>query len=150
MVIKPGAGILGKIGCGLGCLAAAALLVVIGPGLFFGLMLWGASERTIYSRETSPNGDREARVQFDDCGAPCGWTKIVFVKRAWIPSDTPLLSCRAFLGDGTNRVRVAWSGNSKLIVHHGFSAGEIADVVRSCGDVSIVTQFDPTLVSDEP
>lgn len=138
-----------KIGCAIGCIAITVIFVVLGPGLLFGLMLWSASERTVYSRKLSLDHSREARVQFDDCGAPCGWAKVVLIKRAWLPSDTPLLSCGAFLGEGTNNVRLEWEGNSRLIVHHGFDSGDLV-VAKTCGPVSIIDQFDPALISNEP
>ena len=145
----PGWRFLGKIGCGFGCLAAVVLLIVGGPGLIFGLALWAASERTVYSRVASPNGSQEARVQFDDCGAPCGWAKVVFVKSRWMPSDTPRLSCPAFWGDGTDKVRLEWSGNFKLIVNHGFGTDSF-DAAKTCGPVSIIPRYDPALVSTDP
>jgi hypothetical protein len=142
--------VVAKTGCVLGCFGLAALAVVIGPGLIFGLMLFAASERTIYSRERSPDQSLEARVQFDDCGAPCGWAKVVFIKDAWLLPDTPLLSCRAFEGYGTNQVRLKWASNSTLLVRHGFPRREIVDAPGSCGSISVVSQFDPSLVSHEP
>jgi hypothetical protein len=135
---------------GLGCLAGTAALVIGGPGLIFGLLLWMASERTLYTRASSPDRSHEARVQFDDCGAPCGWAKAVFIKSRWMPSDSPLFSCAAFWGDGTNRIRLDWCSNSQLIVHHGFQQRGSYDAPKACGSISIVTRFDPSLVSDEP
>ncbi|MCR5870445.1 MULTISPECIES: hypothetical protein [unclassified Sphingomonas] len=136
-----------KVGCAVGCLGMAGLLI-LSPGLLFGLALWAAGERTVYARALSPDGSNEARVQFDDCGAPCGWSKAVFIKKAWFPPDTPGWSCRAFLGDGTDRVRLEWDGPSNLIVHHGFFANNVVDAATTCGAVSIGTKFDPQLKSD--
>ena len=140
---------LAKVGCAVGCLGTVGLFI-LSPGLLFGLALWAAAERTVYARASSPGGSSEARVQFDDCGAPCGWSKAVFVKKAWFPLDTPGWSCRAFLGDGTDRVRLEWDGRSRLIVHHGFSADNVVDVATACGTVSIATKFDPRLKSAVP
>lgn len=134
----------------LGCLTLSVGLIVIGPGVIFVLLLWAASERTIYSRVASPDGSREARVQFDDCGAPCGWEKAVFVRSVFIPLDSPVFSCLAFQGSGTSRVRLEWVGKERLLVHHGFGAREYAVPASACGSVAISTRFDTSLVSQEP
>lgn len=139
-----------KLGYGLGCLAAMAALAVGVPILLFGFMIWMTLERTVYSRTTSPDGLQEARVQFDDCGATCGWAKGVYIKSKWLPFDSPHLGCAAFWGDGTNRVRLEWSGNSQLIVHHGFEQRNSYDAAKTCGPISIITRFDPSLVSEAP
>lgn len=142
--------VLGKFAAGLGCLAIILIMIVGGPALLFGLMLWSASERTVYSRQASPDGRLEARVQFDDCGAPCGWEKVVFIKRRWMPSDTPLASCRAFLGDGADGIRLEWQEDRTLLVRHGFRPGQVVDSASACGDTVIRTRFDASLASLEP
>lgn len=126
------------------------VIAIGGPGLFLGVALWSASERTIYSRQVSPDGRFEARVQFDDCGAACGWAKIVYVKRRWIPSDTPLASCLAFAGDGTGQVRLEWLNDHTLLVRHGFPANQVEDGAALCGSTTIRTHFDRGLISREP
>lgn len=49
-------GALGKIVAGIGCAGAIMVIAIGGPGLFLGVALWSASERTIYSRQASPDG----------------------------------------------------------------------------------------------
>lgn len=143
-------GILSKVAAGLGCMAIILIMVVGGPALLFGLMLWSASERTVFSRHVSPDGRLEARVQFDDCGALCGWEKAVFIKNRWMPSDTPLASCLAFLGDGTGQVRLEWERDRTLLIRHGFLPEHVVDSTSACGDTAIRTHFDASLSSLEP
>jgi hypothetical protein len=133
----------------IGCLAATAMALIGGPLLLIALMFWLTAERTVYSRAMSPDGSHEARVQFDDCGATCGWAKGVFLKSAWLPLDTPHLSCAAFWGDGTDRVKLEWSDDSTLIIHHGFTEGSF-DAAETCGSVSVEVRHVPELVSSEP
>lgn len=135
---------------GLGCLAIAAAVAIVGPALLFVLLMWMATERTVYSRASSPDGRREACVQFDDCGAPCGWAKIVYVKGRWLPLDSPVFGCRAFVGDGTNRVRLEWKANEQLVVHHGFKQRGSFEAAKACGSIVVTTRFDPSLTSAEP
>jgi hypothetical protein len=142
--------VLSKIVAGFGCLGVVLLAIIGGPALLFGLLLWSASERTIYSRQVSPDERHEARVQFDDCGAPCGWAKVVFIKSRWMPFDSPLASCRAFLGDGTDDVRLEWQDEHTLLVRHGFLPEQVVDVTTACGAIVIRTRFDASLVSREP
>jgi len=40
--------------------------------------------------------------------------------------------------------------NSKLLISHGFQPQEIASEAKSCGPISIITHFDPALISEEP
>jgi hypothetical protein len=136
--------------CGLGCLAIAAAVAVVGPAFLFAMLLWMGAERTVYSRLPSPDGWHEARVQFDDCGAPCGWAKIVYVRGRWLPLDSPFFSCRAFVGDGTDRVRLEWKANERLVIHHGFNQRGSFESAKACGSIVVMTRFDPSLISPEP
>ncbi|MET3438889.1 hypothetical protein [Sphingomonas sp. 1185] len=133
----------------IGCTGLVLLAMPMAGGLLLGGMLWLASERTIYGRSLSPDKWHEARAQFDDCGAPCGWSKAVYVKQWWLPGTSPWFSCRAFVGDGTSKVRLAWLSNDKLLISHGFSSDHVFGV-QSCGSVNVKTRFDRTLISEEP
>jgi len=88
-------------------------------------------------------------VQFDDAGAITGWSKIVLVRPAWLRLDTPWLSCRAFLGNGTDQVRLSWQDNATLMVRHGFAPDEVIDAPQRCGQTRILTVFDHHLISED-
>ena len=134
----------------LGCVGLIVLALPILGGLLLGGLFWLGSERTIYQRVKAPGGWTEARVQFDDGGAMTGWNKIVFVRPSWLVLDNPWLSCRAFFGDGTDHIRLAWRDNSTLLIRHGFAPEKVMDTTKTCGSTRIVTAFDPQLTSDEP
>jgi hypothetical protein len=103
-----------------------------------GILLSGGSERTIYQRTTSPDGWHEARVQFDDGGAISSFSRLVFVKHRWNGSDEPLLSCRAFWGEGERTVHLRWLDNDTLLIEHGFFSEEVEAVEDHCGSVRIM------------
>ena len=132
----------------IGTLGCLAILVIVGPGLLLGGMLIAGSERTIYQREKSPNGWREARVQFDDGGAISSFSRLVFVKPSWNFSDQPLLSCRAFFGDGEAKVRVVWKDNNTLLIAHHFAPDRVQDAAQNCGSVRIIVQAERPFESD--
>jgi hypothetical protein len=118
----------------------AVVVVVLGPGLLLGAALIFGSVRTISERASSLDGWNEARVQFDDGGAVSTFDRLVFVKSRWNPSDEPLLSCRAFWGEGEAAVHLRWLNNTTLLIQHGFAADEVQAVAAHCGDVRIVVQ----------
>ena len=122
---------------GIGCLA---LFVVGAPGLLLGGLLIAGSQRTIYQRATSPDGWHEARVQFDDGGAISGFSRLVFLKHSWNFSDEPLLSCRAFWGDGQAIVRLSWVDSNTLLVEHHFAPNHVEAIARNCGPIRIVAR----------
>lgn len=122
---------------GIGCLV---LLVILAPGMLLGTLFWLGAERTVFERARSPDGWREARVQFDDAGAITGFARVVFVRSRLVPLDTPWLSCRAFWGSGEAPVRLSWPDNRTLLVRHGFSADQVEDVAERCGSIRIVTR----------
>jgi hypothetical protein len=103
-------------------------------------MLVAGSQRTIYARAVSPDGAREARVQFDDAGAATAYQRIVFVKRRWIPSDSPWLSCEAFAAQGEAAVQLRWRDDRTLLIQHGFAPAAVYGVASHCGPVRIVVQ----------
>ena len=127
-------------------IVALVLLVPILGGLMLGVGLSIGSKRTVYERSLSPNGNREARVQFDDCGAACGFDRIVFVKRSWL-NDQPLLSCRAFLAEGEEPITLTWIDNQHLVIRHGFRPQDITAVASHCCDVTIDVQPDAGLLN---
>jgi hypothetical protein len=133
----------------IGCIGLTILSLPLFGGLLLGTAFWLGSQRTIYQRVESPDGKYEARVQFDDAGAISGWAKTVFVRRAWLPLDTPWLSCPAFWGEGTDHIRLSWPDNHTLVVVHGFKPDD-ASSNSTCGSVRIRNQFDPKLISDQP
>ena len=138
---------------GLALIGCVGLVIVATPilgGLLLGGLFWLGSERTIYQRISSRDGRTEARVQFDDGGAMTGWSKIVLVRSRWLILDNPWLSCRAFLGDGTDHVKLTWRDDATLVIRHGFSPNKVMDSNGNCGSTKIVTIFDPKLTSDEP
>ena len=65
--------VVGRLILLVGGLTLGLTCVLVGVILFTG-------ERTIYQRASSPDGWREARVQFDDAGAVDGFSRLVFVK----------------------------------------------------------------------
>jgi hypothetical protein len=121
---------------GLGC----AVLFVAASPLFFGLALAANSERTVYERVNSPGGWKQARVQFDDCGAACSFHRVVFVRSRLLPLDSPLLSCRAFLANGEAAVKLSWLNDSTLMIQHHFNPKNVEDVATHCGSVAIVAK----------
>ena len=126
-----------KIGAGIGCVGA---IVVLAPALLLGGLLVAGSERTIFARAQSPDGWHEARVQFDDGGAMSGFSRLVFVKPSWNKSDAPLLSCRAFWGDGQAKVRLSWVNSSTLLIEHHFAQENVEATAENCGSVRIVAK----------
>jgi hypothetical protein len=121
----------------------AATLVAV-PGLLLAVAFWIGSERTVFAREVSPDGWNEARVQFDDCGAPCSFDRIVLVKSRLNPSDEPLLSCRAFLAEGEANVRLRWLDDRTLLIQHAFPPDAIDAQASSCGPIRIVARSLPS------
>ena len=126
-----------KIGFGLGCLG---LFVVFAPGILLFALLAEGSERTVYERKTSPDGWHDARVQFDDAGAISTFSRLVFVKHRSNLSDEPLLSCRAFWGEGEEAVHLRWLDDSTLLILHKFPQKDIQAIADHCGPVRIVVQ----------
>ena len=115
-------------------------IVSLGPGFLFGAALVAGSERTIYERTTSPDGWHDARVQFDDAGAVSRFSRLVFVKHRWNPSDEPLLSCRAFWREGEAAVHLKWIDDRTLLIRHAFPAEDVQAVAARCGSIRIVVQ----------
>jgi hypothetical protein len=131
--------------CGLVVGLFALGLVIIAPALLFGIALAFGGERTVFERSASPDGGREARVQFDDAGAVSGFDRIVFVKSRWNPSDEPLLSCRAFWADGEAAVHLRWLNAQTLEIRHAFRPENIQAEAARCGGVRIVIRSAPPL-----
>jgi hypothetical protein len=125
------------------------VVVILAPGLFLGGLFVAGSTRTIYEREKSPDGWREARVQFDDGGAISRFSRLVFVKPSWNFSDEPLLSCRAFYGDGEAKVRLVWKDSHTLLVIHHFAPDRVKDVSRACGPIRIIARAERPFDSDK-
>ena len=105
-----------------GAALVVVVVVVLVPGLLLGGLLVLGSVRTIYERAGSSNGWNEARVQFDDGGAVSSFSRLVFVKSRLNPSDEPLLSCRAFWGEGEAAVHLRWLDEQRLLIRHAFAA----------------------------
>ena len=131
-----------------GCFALAAGSVLLMLGLLLGVLLIAGSERTVYERAKSPDGWHEARVQFDDAGAVSRFARLVFIKHSWNLSDEPLLSCRAFWGDGEAEVHLKWLDDSTLLIEHHFAPNSIESVARNCGPVKIITRAVPPFEKD--
>jgi hypothetical protein len=108
------------------------------PGLFLAVALIIGSKRTVFERQVSPDGWREARVQFDDAGAISSFDRIVLVKWRMNPSDEPLLSGRAFLGNGEAPVHLRWLDNQALEIDHAFAPDAVEAEAAHCGSVRIV------------
>jgi len=115
-------------------LTAIALVVVV-----LALMNAG-SARTVYQRTVSPDGWNEARVQFDDAGALSDFSRLVFVKPRWNYSDEPLLSCRAFWGEGEQLVQVRWLNSHTLLIAHKFPEQDVRAVSANCGSIRILVR----------
>lgn len=122
----------------LGAIALALGLTVVLPGVLLGVALIAGSQRTVFERAESPDGQKEARVQFDDAGAISSVDRIVFVKDRWNPSDEPLFSCRAFWADGENAIHLRWADNRTLEIRHGFPSTAIEAQAARCGSVRII------------
>ena len=129
---------LGIVCSGIGCVGLLACLVAFEPGLLLGALFVAGSKRTIYERAISPDGWHDARVQFDDAGAISDYARSVFVKHSWNFSDAPLLSCRAFWGDGEAAVHLRWLDDSTLLITHGFEQGAIEAVADHCGPIRVI------------
>ena len=123
----------------IGIFVALALVVFV-PLVGLAILFSGGSERTIYQREKSPDGWHEARVQFDDAGAVSGFSRLVFVKHAWNGSDDPLLSCRAFWGEGQSDVNLSWIDSRTLLIRHHFAPQNVEAVAKNCGPVRIIAK----------
>jgi hypothetical protein len=117
---------------------AVGFVVLVCPPLLLAIALIAGSQRTIFERAVSPDGFREARVQFDDAGAISSFDRMVFVKSRWNPSDEPLLSCRAFWADGEEVVHVHWLDSRTLEIRHAFPAEAVQAAASHCGPVRIV------------
>jgi len=119
-------------------LAVTALIAAVPLSfmLLFAYAISSETSRTVYSRALSPDGMLEARVQFDDCGATCDFSRVVFIKRHGL-GDEPSRSCRAFWAKGEEPVSLEWTGNRTLLVRHGFQASEVQDAPDHCGDVKV-------------
>ena len=131
-----------------GYFALAAASVILVPGLLLGIILIAGSERTVYERTISPDGWHEARVQFDDAGAVSGFARLVFVKHSRNVSDGPLLSCRAFWGDGEAEVHLKRLNGSTLLIEHHFPPNNVEAIARNCGPVRIVARAVPPFEDD--
>lgn len=123
-----------------GAALVGVVVVVLGPYLLLAGALILGSVRTIFERAGSPDGWNEARVQFDDAGAVSSFSRLVFVKSRWNPSDEPLLSCRAFWGDGEAAVHLRWLNDRTLLIQHAFTADDVKAVAANCGQVRILVQ----------
>ena len=123
---------------GIGCVLLSVVIVILLPLLLMGGALIAGSERSVFQRAKSPDGWHEARVQFDDGGALSGFERLVLVKSAWNPSDSPMLSCRAFWGHGEAKIDLNWADSSTLVVAHHVSPKNVADYATNCGSVKIV------------
>lgn len=115
-------------------MTALIAAVPLGFMLLFAYAMSSGTGRTIYSRALSPDGALEARVQFDDCGAACGFSRLVFIKRHGLGDKPSLSSCRAFWAKGEEPVSPEWTGNRTLLIRHGFQASEVQDAPDHCGD----------------
>ena len=124
----------------LGCFASLVAVALVSPGLIFGMMLIAGSERTIYERASSPDGWHEARVQFDDAGAVSSFSRLVFLKHRWNPSDAPLLSCRALYANGEPPIRLRWQDNTTLIILYQFAPQGVLAHDQWCGPIRIVVR----------
>lgn len=125
---------------GLGCAGLILCASVLAPGILLGLALSAGSVRSVYERATSPDGWYDARVQFDDGGAISSFSRLVFVKHHWNPSDEPLLSCRAFWADGEKAVHLTWINSSTLLITHGFQSSEIEAEADHCGPIRVIVK----------
>jgi hypothetical protein len=127
-------------GKGAALIGCVGLVIVSAPllgGLLLGGMLVAGSERTVYARSLAPDGRLEARVEFTDCGALCGFARVVFVSRAWLPFDSKMLSCRPFWAEGDANVHLHWSAPKSLMIEHCFSAEDIRPSPENCSDLSV-------------
>ena len=129
-------------GCGI------LLLVLLVLTIALGWLIDSGSTRTIYQRAKSPDGWHEARVQFDDAGALSSFSRLVFVKHTWNTSDEPLLSCRAFWGDGEAKVRLAWQDSRTLMIEHHFAPQNVKAVAQSCGPIRVIVRATPPFETD--
>jgi hypothetical protein len=136
-VREPWTIIVGRVAAIIGVLI---VVFVIGPALLFGLLLTAGTQRTVFERSLSPDGWTEARVQFDDAGAVSTFSRLVFVKSRWNPSDQPLLSCRAFFAQGEEAVHLRWSNRQTLLIQHGFSPQAVQAVAPNCGKIRIIVE----------
>lgn len=116
--------------------AGTLLAMPVLAGLGLGLALTAFSQRTVFQRAVSPGGWREARVQFDDCGAACVFRRVVFIKYRPLP-DQPMFSCNAFQVRGEWPMRVRWLDGRTLLVANPAPASEIEWAAKSCGPVRI-------------
>lgn len=128
------------VGKGAALVGCVGLVIISAPllgGLLLGAMLIAASERTVYARSVSPGGQFEARVEFTDCGAICGFERVVFVSRAWLPFDSKVLSCRPFWADGKATVQLHWSTPNSLEILHCFPAQAVRSTPENCANLSV-------------
>ncbi|MBD8639340.1 MULTISPECIES: hypothetical protein [Sphingomonas] len=138
------ASLVAKIAGGIGF---ALIIALVAPVFLLGGLLILGSERTIYQRVKSPDGWHEARVQFDDGGAVSGFARLVFVKYRWNVSDTPLLSCRAFWGNGEAKVHLVWKDANTLLILHRFDPKNVEAVAQNCGPIRIIARAIPPFES---
>lgn len=124
-------------------LLIALILLIVGFLVAMTMLFSGWSQRTIYQRAKSPDGWHEARVQFDDAGALSDFSRLVFVKHTWNGGDEPLMSCRAFWGNGEADVKLSWADNNTLVIRHHFAPQNVEAVAKNCGSVRIVAQSVP-------
>jgi len=123
-----------------GFVALFSVAVALIPGALLGILLIAGSERSVFERVKSPDGWHEARVQFDDAGALSGFARLVFVKHDWNMSDEPLLSCRAFWGEGQAKVDLKWLTDNTLLIEHHFAPDHVEATAQNCGPVRIIAR----------
>jgi hypothetical protein len=113
-----------QAGCGCGALvllASTALLGSAGEAM---------CKTTMFGQSTSPDGWSMARVDMTDCGALNGFSRIVWVQPAWLPSSR-WLSCRAVAFSGVTPVHVHWR-DDVLVVSSAVSKDDVIAAASTC------------------
>lgn len=123
--------------------AVAVLAIWVLPLIIGFLVFAGSAKTTIYESAVSPDGRREARVQFSDCGAACSFEREVVVRRR----NGFASSCTALLVHGEWPVSVKWMDAGTLLVSNPAPREELLSKRSRCGPVAIRVVSAPTALA---
>ncbi len=109
---------------------AVALVAIVGWAFLFFVFETG-TKTTVYERATSPDGRREARVQFSDCGAACSFQRQVVVDAG------AGAACTVFQVHGEWPVTIRWLDARTLLIRNPAPPEELRHADSRCGPVEV-------------
>jgi hypothetical protein len=133
----------------LAMLAGVGLLVFVATPAFtilLSVLVMPAGDKTVYATAASPDGEREALVQFIDCGATCSFHRNVIVKSRTFPFG----ECGVLDLDGDPKVGLRWTGERVLEVSYSVPREDIEVARDHCHDVQVRLGWTPPGRSGRP